>query len=118
MVCAEKVTVSKVKIERMVKMAESKKKSKQKKPQKVEAKKQKSNNKDAFGCRLGTFRAKVNSFLMSTKAPVTLTQIIEQAKKGGASGRGPWSTYLDGLVKAGHLKKTKDGYTAADRKGD
>ena len=76
----------------------------------------KKSNRDAWGSRLGTYRSKVNIFLMNAKTPFTLPQIIKQAKKAGASGKGAWGGYLDSQVEAGYLKKNKDGAYIAVKK--
>jgi len=105
---SEKKAKDKSKAKAEDKKAAKKDTSKKQAKKAVTAEKKKS-NKDLWGFRQGTFRAKVNTFLRETKKPVSLSQTIKQAKKVGASGKGPWGGYLDSLVEAGHLKKDKDG---------
>ena len=72
---------------------------------KTPARKASGDSVDAWGSRVGSMTAKVNTILQNAKGPMKMKDLMQKVKSVGA-----FSSHMKKMERAGHVKSTKEGF--------
>ena len=73
--------------------------------EKIPARNASGDSVDAWGSRVGSMTAKVNTILQNAKGPMKMKDLMQKVKSVGA-----FSSHMKKMERAGHVKCTKEGF--------